>query len=49
MLPLVSLAAPLPEPLTLAAALDTARNETHYDLVAIDQRLQTIRAELGNP
>lgn len=47
MLPLVSLAAPLPEPLTLAAALDTARNETHYDLVAIDQRLQAIRAELG--
>ena len=47
MLPLMSLAAPLPEPLTLAAALGTAQNETHYDLVAIDQRLQTVRAELG--
>jgi len=47
MLPLVSLAAPLPEPLTLTAALGTAQNETHYDLVAIDQRLQAVRAELG--
>ena len=46
-LPLLSLAAPLPEPLTLAAALGTAQNEAHYDLVAIDQRLQAIRAELG--
>ena len=47
MLPLVSLADPLPEPLTIVAALDTAQNETHYDLIAIDQRLQAIRAELG--
>jgi len=47
MLPLVSLADPLPEPLTFAAALGTAQNEAHYDLVAIDQRLQAIRAELG--
>jgi outer membrane protein TolC len=47
MLPLLSQAASLPEPLTLAAALDTAGNETHYELVAIDQRLQAIRAELG--
>ena len=47
LLPLASLAAPLPEPLTLAAALDTAQNETHYDLIAIEQRLQAIRAELG--
>lgn len=46
-LPQVSLAAPLPEPLTLAAALGTAQNETHYKLVAIDQRLQVVRAELG--
>jgi outer membrane protein TolC len=46
-LPLVSPATPLPEPLTLTAALDTAHNETHYDLVVIDQRLQAIRAELG--
>jgi len=47
MLPLVSLADPLPEPLTFAAALDTAQNETHYELVAIEQRLHAIRAELG--
>jgi outer membrane protein TolC len=46
-LSLVSPAASLPEPLTLTAALDTAQNETHYDLVVIDQRLQAIRAELG--
>jgi len=46
-LPLASLATALPEPLTLAAALDTARNETHYDLVEIDQRLREIKAELG--
>jgi outer membrane protein TolC len=47
MLPLVSLADPLPEPLTFTAALGTAQNETHYDLVAVEQRLQAIRAELG--
>jgi outer membrane protein TolC len=47
MLPLISPADPLPEPLTFAAALGTARNETHYDLVAIEQRLAAIRAELG--
>jgi outer membrane protein TolC len=47
MLPLVTLADPLPEPLTFTAALDTAQNETHYDLVAIEQRLQAVRAELG--
>lgn len=47
MLPLVSLADPLPEPLTFLAALDTAQNETHYELVAIEQRLHAIRAELG--
>jgi outer membrane protein TolC len=46
-LPLSVLAATLPEPLTLAAALDTAHNETHYDLVEIDQRLQEVKAELG--
>ena len=47
MLPLVSLADPLPETLTFTAALGTAQNETHYDLVAVEQRLQAIRAELG--
>jgi outer membrane protein TolC len=47
MLPLLSQAASLPEPLTLAAALDTAGNETHYELMAIEQRLLAIRAELG--
>ena len=37
----------LPEPLTFQAALDTAQNQSHYDLVEIDQRLQALRAELG--
>ena len=40
-------AAPLPEPLTLDAALDTAANPTHYDLLQVDQELESIRAELG--
>jgi outer membrane protein TolC len=37
----------LPEPLTLKAALDTARNPLHYDLLEIDQRLQAQRAVMG--
>ena len=37
----------LPEPLTLAAALATAQNPAHYELVEIEQRLQALRAELG--
>ena len=40
-------AEPLPEPLTLEAALDTAGNPTHYDLRRLEQQLQSIRAELG--
>ena len=47
MLPLPALAATLPEPLTLVAALDTAQNEMHFDLVEINQRLQEIKAGLG--
>lgn len=38
---------PLPEPLTLEAALDTARNPTHFDMLQLDQQLLAIRAELG--
>ena len=40
-------AVPLPEPLTLDAALDTADNPSHYDLLRIEQELESIRAELG--
>jgi outer membrane protein TolC len=40
-------AAPLPEPLTLDAALDTADNPSHYDLLRVEQELESIRAELG--
>jgi len=38
---------PLPEPLTLQAALDTAANPLHFELVAIDQQLEVVRAEMG--
>jgi len=37
----------LPEPLTLDAALNTADNSSHYDLVEVEQRLLAVRAELG--
>ena len=37
----------LPEPLTLDAALDAARNSTHFELVEIEQRLQALSAEIG--
>ncbi|MFZ9038946.1 MAG: TolC family protein [Gammaproteobacteria bacterium] len=40
-------AAPLPEPLTLDAALDTAANPSHYKLLQVEQELESIRAELG--
>ena len=38
---------PLPEPLTLEAALRSANNPAHFELLDIDQRLQALRAELG--
>ena len=38
---------PLPEPLTLKAALNTAANPLHFELVAIDQQLEGVRAEMG--
>jgi len=37
----------LPEPLTLEAALNTAANPSHFELVAIDQRLEVVKAEMG--
>lgn len=47
-LPLAAVIAdPLPEPLTFEAALDTARNPAHFDLVQIEQQLLALRAELG--
>ena len=39
--------APLPEPLTFEAALDTAGNPSHFELIQIEQQLQALRAELG--
>jgi len=38
---------PLPEPLTLEAALGNAQNPTHFELIEIEQRLQALNAELG--
>lgn len=38
---------PLPDPLTLEAALNTATNPLHFELVAIDQQLEVVRAEMG--
>ncbi len=45
--PITVTGGPLPEPLTLQAALDTAANSTHFDLLAVDQRLQVVKAEMG--
>lgn len=38
---------PLPEPLTLETALQTARNPSHPDLYALEQRIAAVNAELG--
>jgi outer membrane protein TolC len=38
---------PLPEPLTFDAALNSAQNSDHYELLEIDQRLQALSAKLG--
>ncbi|MGD2173451.1 MAG: TolC family protein, partial [Gammaproteobacteria bacterium] len=40
-------AAALPEPLTLDAALETAQNPAHYELVELDQQMQVVAGELG--
>jgi outer membrane protein TolC len=40
-------AAELPDPLTLEAALATAGNEKHYELLELEQQMQVIAAELG--
>jgi len=40
-------AAALPEPLTLEAALETAPNPNHFELVELDQQMQVIAGELG--
>jgi len=45
--PITVTGGPLPEPLTLEAALDTATNPTHFELVAVDQRLEVVKAEMG--
>ncbi len=38
---------PLPEPLTLPAALATANNPQHPELLQLEHRLEALRAELG--
>ena len=38
---------PLPEPLTLSAALQQAANPAHFEVIEIDQRLQALAANLG--
>lgn len=45
--PITVTGGPLPEPLTLDAALDTAANPTHFELLAVDQRLEVVKAEMG--
>lgn len=45
--PITVTGGPLPEPLTLEAALDTAANPTHFELLAVDQRLEAVKAEMG--
>jgi outer membrane protein TolC len=45
--PITVTGGPLPEPLTLEAALDTAANPIHFELLAVDQRLEVVKAEMG--
>lgn len=45
--PITVAGGPLPEPLTLEAALDTAANPAHFELLAVDQRLAVVKAEQG--
>ncbi len=45
--PITVTGGPLPEPLTLEAALDTAANPIHFELLAVDQRLEVLKAEMG--
>ncbi len=45
--PITVTGGPLPEPLTFEAALDTAANPAHFELVAVDQRLEVVKAEMG--
>lgn len=40
-------AAELPEPLTLEAALATAGNDDHYEVVELEQQMRVIASELG--
>ena len=45
--PITVTGGPLPEPLTLEAALNTAANPTHFELLAVDQRLEVVKAKMG--
>ena len=44
---LLSAADPLPRPLTLEAALATADNASHFELIRIDERYNALASELG--
>lgn len=45
--PITVTGGPLPEPLTLEAALNTAANPTHFELLEVDQRLEVVKAKMG--
>jgi outer membrane protein TolC len=47
LLPLAASGAALPEPLTLEAALGTASNPSHYEILELDEQMRVIAAELG--
>ncbi len=47
LLPLAAGAAQLPEPLTLQAALETASNPAHYEILELAEQMRVIAAELG--
>ena len=47
LLPLAASGAELPEPLTLEAALGTASNPAHYEILELDEQMRVIAAELG--
>ena len=47
LLPLAAGGTELPRPLTLEAALDTASNSSHYQILELDEQMRVIAAELG--
>jgi len=45
--PITVTGGPLPAPLTLEAALNTAANPTHFELLTVEQRLEVVKARMG--